>query len=429
MKKLTAGIFATLLTVVTVGAANAEIASKTYVDDQVGTKAEASTVTALQGTVNDQGTRLTTAEDDIDSLETNVALKANSADVYTKGEVDTELGKKQTSALIKSAQYNANTTNDDAYPSVAAVAGAITAVSGDVTGVTETVTELQGTVDGLQENVTGLQNTKQNKNMGAEAANKIVTTDGTGNITTSDDIAASKVTGLAGVATTGAYGDLTGTPTLGALAEKDTVSAAEIDANAVTTAKIADKNVTKAKLADDVQASLGRADSALQQADLADYAKTADVDADLALKQDKTDNTLATTAKTVVGAINEVNTKAGTAATNAAQAKSDAAQAKTDAAQAKTDATQAKSDAAAATTAATTATETATQAKSTADTASQTATQAKSTAEEAKTTAGEAKTAALAAIPKPTDPSCDNPTNKCVLTYNNSAYEWEVVAR
>ena len=413
MKKLTAGIFATLLTVVTVGAANAEIASKTYVDDQVGTRATTESVTNLTSTVTSQGTRLTTAEGEIDTLQTNSA---------TKTELAEGLAGKQDSALIKSAQYSANTTNDDAYPSVAAVANAITTVSGNVTGVTETVTELQGTVDGLQENVTDLQNTKQNKNMGAEAANKIVTTDGTGNITTSDNIAASKVTGLANVATTGAYGDLTGTPTLGALAEKDTVSAAEIDANAVTTAKIADKNVTKAKLADDVQASLGRADSALQQAALADYAKTADVDADLALKQDKTDNTLATTTKTVVGAINEVNTKAGTAATDAAQAKSDAAQAKTDAAQAKTDATQAKSDAAEATTAATTATETAAQAKTD-------AAQAKSDAEEAKTTAGEAKTAALAAIPKPTDPSCENPTNKCVLTYNNSVYEWEVVAR
>ena len=44
MKKLTAGIFATLLAVVSVGAAHAEIASKGYVDQQVGTKADAATV-------------------------------------------------------------------------------------------------------------------------------------------------------------------------------------------------------------------------------------------------------------------------------------------------------------------------------------------------------------------------------------------------
>ena len=42
------------------------------------------------------------------------------------------------------------------------------------------------------------------------------------------------------------------------------IGAADLAANAVTTDKITDKNVTKAKLADDVQASLGKADSAVQ---------------------------------------------------------------------------------------------------------------------------------------------------------------------
>lgn len=44
----------------------------------------------------------------------------------------------------------------------------------------------------------------------------------------------------------------------------------ELAANAVTTVKIADGNVTKAKLATDVQASLDKAASALQSADIAD---------------------------------------------------------------------------------------------------------------------------------------------------------------
>lgn len=42
------------------------------------------------------------------------------------------------------------------------------------------------------------------------------------------------------------------------------IGTADLAANAVTTDKITDKNVTKAKLADDVQASLGKADSAVQ---------------------------------------------------------------------------------------------------------------------------------------------------------------------
>ena len=226
MKKLTAGIFATLLTVVTVGAANAEIASKTYVDDQVGTRATTASVTTLtgrvdtvEGTVTSQGGRLTTAESDIDTLQANSATK-------------TELAGKQDKALIQSAQYSDNTTNDTSYPSVKAVADAIDSVTGNVSGVQEDVTELQGTVAGLQ----------------------------TGK--------ADKATTLQGYGITDAYtktevdtalGAKANTADLGALAEKDTVSAADIDANAVTTAKIADKNVTKAKLADDVQASLGKA--------------------------------------------------------------------------------------------------------------------------------------------------------------------------
>lgn len=46
------------------------------------------------------------------------------------------------------------------------------------------------------------------------------------------------------------------------------VTTAKIADNAITTVKIADGNVTKTKLADDVQASLGLADSALQQSDI-----------------------------------------------------------------------------------------------------------------------------------------------------------------
>lgn len=48
------------------------------------------------------------------------------------------------------------------------------------------------------------------------------------------------------------------------------ITAAELAADAVVTAKIADGNVTKAKLSTDVQTSLGKADSAIQEADLTD---------------------------------------------------------------------------------------------------------------------------------------------------------------
>lgn len=48
------------------------------------------------------------------------------------------------------------------------------------------------------------------------------------------------------------------------------ITATELAADAVVTAKIADGNVTKAKLSTDVQTSLGKADSAIQEADLTD---------------------------------------------------------------------------------------------------------------------------------------------------------------
>lgn len=48
------------------------------------------------------------------------------------------------------------------------------------------------------------------------------------------------------------------------------VTATEIADAAIVTAKIADGNVTKAKLSKDVQTSLGKADTAIQEADLTD---------------------------------------------------------------------------------------------------------------------------------------------------------------
>lgn len=46
----------------------------------------------------------------------------------------------------------------------------------------------------------------------------------------------------------------------------------------------------------------------------------------------------------------------------------------------------------------------------------------------AKSAADAAQETANAAIPKPNG-ECENPTNKCVLTYNNAAYAWEVIER
>ena len=301
MKKLTASIFASLLTVVTVGAANANIASQGYVDEKVTTLNQSIGAKADQSALDTLTGRVDTAEGEIDTLQTDMAGKANTAD----------LGDLATLDAVGSAQITD---------------GSITSTDISATAAIKKTQLETGVQTSLGKADTALQKS------GPLTQGHLLTTDASGNIV---DAGAK-----------------------GALATKDTVSATEIDADAVTTEKILDANVTKAKLASDIQTSLGKADSALQQADLADYAKTAEVastyetkenaastyetkanasatyetktnaaatyatkeeiadlatDENLALKQDKTDNNLATTNKTVVGAINEVRTTANAA--------------------------------------------------------------------------------------------------------------------
>lgn len=59
----------------------------------------------------------------------------------------------------------------------------------------------------------------------------------------------------------------------------DGIITTAVDANHVLTATIGDGKITKAKLTSAIQTSLDKADSALQAADLADYAKTAEIEA------------------------------------------------------------------------------------------------------------------------------------------------------
>lgn len=246
MKKLTAGIFATLLAVVSADGAYAAIASKGYVDDKVEAvettvagKADSTTVTALGG-------RVTTAEGEIDTLQTTTGQHTSQI-----GTINTTLSKKLDSDTAASTyQTLANKTTsvsgdstDTQYPSAKAVWTAVQSVDANAS-----VEALEGRVETLETNSatkTELAG-KQDKNMGSSAANSIVTTDGTGNITASATIAASKVDGLANVATSGAYSDLSGRPTI------PTVDAAitEDSTNAVQSGAVYDALATKADSAD-----------------------------------------------------------------------------------------------------------------------------------------------------------------------------------
>lgn len=263
MKKLTAGIFATLLAVVSTGAANADIASSGYVDEQVGTR-----VAKQQETNNGVLTTSATGQVQVSAgitqaqvtgLTTALDAKANADDVYDKTTAD---GKFQTLGnLTNAAGWATDKENDDKYPSNAAVNAAIEDATANLANET-TIEEIKTDITNIEGDVTELQtdlSAKQDKNMGAEAANRIVTTDAAGNITSSATIEATKVTGLADVATTGAYGDLSGTPTLGALAAKDAIT---------SSTEIADGIITEADLNTTINASLDKADSALQDSDV-----------------------------------------------------------------------------------------------------------------------------------------------------------------
>ena len=539
MKKLTAGIFATLLAVVSVDGAYAAIASKGYVDDQVGEVQTA--VDAVEG--------------DVSTLQTTVAGKADKAttlsgygitDAYTSAQ-GTALEGRVSAVEAPKAQVAENVTGPvsggTVYTAIQGVSGNVGTVTSDVADLKEDMTQAQTDISDLKEAsathatkgelTSGLAG-KQDKLSQTGSASQPVYVNEQGVVTagnTIPSVTTNIATGQTAAAQAGAVADAlaakANTADLGTLAELDAVGSAQITDGAVATVDIADKAVTEAKLSDTVNASLDKADSALQQADLADYVTkevadaayadiateatastastnaqtaltsigtlsqlttdakgntvaainevakeaaaaqttatgaqnavdavestiegygdivthnaaefattgaltsglegkldtdgtaaraTADAsgnvitatyatkaeianmatDENLALKQDKTDEGLETTNKTVVGAINEVRGTANTASSTATAAQSAAAAAQTDA-------TQALEDAAT----------------------------AQSAADAAQSTATQAQTTANAAIPKP-DGECSNPANKCVLTFNNSVYAWEVIER
>ena len=208
MKKLTAGIFATLLAVVSTGAANAEIASKGYVDDQVGTVS--TEVDSLSTTVGQHTTQIAGKADKATTLEGYGITDGATKEELTSGlagKVDNEdiADMQVTTNLTTTSEWGTDKALETKYPSNAAVdaaiktatsglptSGKITEIEGDITTIEGNITDIQGDVTELQTDVSA----KQDKNMGAGAANHIVTTDGSGNITSSATITQAQVSGL-----------------------------------------------------------------------------------------------------------------------------------------------------------------------------------------------------------------------------------------
>ena len=324
MKKLTAGIFATLLAVVSADGAYAAIASSGYVDDKVGEVQTA--VTAVEGNVS-------TLQTTVGQHTTQIAAKADSSTVTAldgrvkaaEGEIDTlqtEVDGKQ-DALGFTPENSANktttlsgTSTDAQYPSAKAVWDTIQT---ETTGIASDsdVTALKGRVDTLE--TASANHVVKNEEITGGTHTKI-TYDAKGLVTAGANLTADDIPTIPNTKVSG----------LGSLSTKSSVA----------TADIADKAVTEAKLSDTVNASLDLADSALQEADLADYvtkeaadaayadiatettASTASTNAQTALSNIGTLSQLTTDAKgNTVAAINEVAKEAADAATAAAGAK------------------------------------------------------------------------------------------------------------
>ena len=548
MKKLTAGIFATLLAVVSADSAYAAIASSGYVDDKVGEVSQ--TVTTLSGTVSEHTTQIGT-------INTNLDKKADKAttlegygitDAYTSAK-GTALEGRVAAVEAPKAQVAADETGP---VSGGTVYTAIQGVSGDVSGVTSDVATLKSDMTEAKADISALETASANHVVKNEAitagTHTKITYDAKGLVTAGANLTADDIPTIPNTKVSG----------LGSLATKSAVSSAEIT----------DGTITEADLNTTINASLDKADSALQQTDLADYvtkeaadaayadiatettastastnaqtaltnigtlsqltteakdntveainevateaaaaasaASTADTkagqaqsaataaqgevdaleavvnnettglaaahtaidalesgkldktgtaaratadasgnvitttyatkaeiadlatDENLALKQDKTDNSLATTNKTVVGAINEVKTQADKGVSDAATAKSAAEAAQTAADSKLPTATyNTQVGTVSATNMGTTASTVVTAIKEVAGEAST----AQSTATAAQQTATQAQQIANAAIPAPTA-ACAEPDNKCVLVSAGAGnYSWEVIAR
>ena len=495
MKKLTAGIFATLLTMVSVDGAYAAIASQGYVDDQVGEVSQ--TVTTLSGTVSGHTTQIGT-------INTNLEKKADKAttlggygitDAYTSAQ-GTALEGRVSAVEAPKAQVAADVPGP---VSGGAVYTAIQGVSGDVSGVTSDVGTLKTDMAQAKEDISALETASANHVVKNEeitgGTHTKITYDAKGLVTAGANLTADDIPEIPNTKVSG----------LGSLATKSSVA----------TADIASKAVTKEKLADDIVTSLGKADSALQQDSLNGYITKTAADAAYAGKTLETqvgtvskENMGTTTATTVVAGVKEAidaakaaDTKAGQAATAAstAQSAATAAQGEVDALEAvvnnettglaaahtaidavegrvttaegeiddiqgqisnmatnetvkglQTDVAGLKTskldkatyDSQVGTVSAgnmgTTATTVVTAikevageaeaAQSAASAADSKAQAAQSAASAADSKAQAAQETANAAIPKPSG-TCAEPTSKCVLTYNNSQYAWEVIAR
>ena len=210
MKKLTAGIFATLLTVVTVGVANADIASTAWVNSKIG---EVNTgvdhkIEGVQQTVNSQAAEIAELDEQVLGLASEVENKldtATASQTYaTKTALDSKLNKNHGTG---SSGNILTVGSDGAITSSATIAqgkvNGLTAAlnaKADASDLTTLETEVGKKLDSTTASNTYATKTaldnKLDKNLGTGKSGQILTVGSDGAITSSATIAQGKVTGL-----------------------------------------------------------------------------------------------------------------------------------------------------------------------------------------------------------------------------------------
>ncbi|MBQ8294009.1 MAG: hypothetical protein IJX89_01310 [Alphaproteobacteria bacterium] len=380
MKKLTAGIFTVLLGAVSVNAADAAVASKGYVDGKVG--ANTTLITDLTKTVSDNRSAADATATALTEYKTSndaaVALKANAADVYTIEQADLKF---QTLEKAATDAKTAQTYTDSKVQELADTLGG-TGEDGESTGLVSTVTALGNRV----------------------SANETAISTLNGGTDTAGSVAYSIANALTDYAKT-SYVDAQDATTLQSAKDYADGLADNYDTAGAATQALADAKAYTDTLANgavktntDAIAAINNADTGiLKQAN--EY--TDDEIAKINTEIEAVSGGLSAYAKSDdVAATYATKTSLETTNTNLSTLEGTVTNAETGLAATRTLAQKGVDDAAT----------------------------AQAAAEAAQSTANSAKTTAEAAIPAPTD-DCEKPENKCVLTYNNSVYTWEVIER
>ena len=457
MKKLTAGIFSILLGMVAANSADAFVASKGYVDEKVG--ANATTIETLTQTVAANKTAAEKLVSDY-RTENDAKVAKNASDITTLtglvgGNADAIATQTQALATEKNEREAADSAISSKIGTVAEGKTVVEMITDAQTNATYDDAEVRGLISGNAtaiEALNGEQEVQDGKILaletslaeGGATANAIAKAldDAKSYSDEKDEAQTAALQGEIATAKSGAettaknYTDAEiakiNAADTGILKQAKDYTDAEVkeladgqvktNTDAIAAIKDAETGILKQAqdYADGLAGNYDAVGSAAQAlVDAKAYADTAEADAVDSAKTytdgeiDKLEQSLGTTSDDLTALTTRVETAEDEI--DALQVVADTVtNAETGLAATRTVAQQGVTDAAAA--------------KSAADTAQAAAEAAQTQADKGVADAAAAQATANAAIPAPTE-ECSKPEYKCVLTYNNSAYTWEVIER